>query len=366
MRGRGLAALCALALLIAPAGVFGEEDAGGRLTPGEGKCGKSGCYWETPMDIRDEAAVWAMLTAPITVVDGEQTEQAVLYAEPSEDAEAVADVTCYSQGVHVLDTLSDGWSLVECYSSSFHDSKIKAWNQLSRGYIKTGRLTVREVKNTYGIIVDKMTQRLYVFKEGALYDVLKVSTGLINDEQPFNETRSGEFILCSRTGAFASGNLTCGLAIRFNAGDLLHEVPHKQREGGKKDYSFCEPQLGQRASHGCIRVQRLRTSKGLNMQWIWDTMKKELGTRIVIWEDWKGRELPYPDDQSQVYYNPNKGKNYHAAETCYSVKDEFLPLAAFSYWELDLESYAGLTPCDYCNPPLRHAEIDEINRLYAQ
>ena len=366
MRGRGLAALCALALLIAPAGVFGEEDAGGRLTPGEGKCGKPGCYWETPMDIRDEAAVWAMLTAPITVVDGEQTEQAVLYAEPSEDAEAVADVTCYSQGVHVLDTLSDGWSLVECYSSSFHDSKIKAWNQLSRGYIKTGRLTVREVKNTYGMVVDKMTQRLYVFKEGALYDVLKVSTGLINDEQPFNETRSGEFILCSRTGAFASGNLTCGLAIRFNAGDLLHEVPHKQREGGKKDYSFCEPQLGQRASHGCIRVQRLRTSKGLNMQWIWDTMKKGLGTRIVIWEDWKGRELPYPDDQSQVYYNPNKGKNYHAAETCYGVKDEFLPLAAFSYWELDLESYAGLTPCDYCNPPLRHAEIDEINRLYAQ
>lgn len=365
MTVRRTAILCTMLLaFVLPLCACAEEEKS--VTPGEGHCGREGCYWETPMDIRDEEAVWAMLSAPITVADGDQRQQTVLFAEPSEASEPVADITCFSQGLHVLETGDDGWSLVEAYSSSFHDSKIEAWNKLVQGYIQTEKLVTKDVKTKYGMVVDKLTQRLYLFKEGKLFDVLKVSTGLVNDEQPYNETRSGEFILCSRVGAFPSGNLTCGLAVRFNAGDLLHEVPHKEREGGKKDYSLCEPELGARASHGCIRVQRRRTPNGTNMRWIWDEMKSEIGTRIVLWEDWMGRSIPYPDDKTPVYYNPNKGKNYHEAERCSGVKDEFLPLAKLEYWQLDLEQYAALTPCEYCNPPMRHVVIDEINSRYAE
>ena len=36
------------------------------------------CYWVTPMDITDEAAVWAMLTAPMTVVNLDQRSNTVL------------------------------------------------------------------------------------------------------------------------------------------------------------------------------------------------------------------------------------------------------------------------------------------------
>ncbi len=103
---------------------------------------------------------------------------------------------------------------------------------------------------------------------------LLVSTGLSNAEQPYNETRSGEFLYISATGGFQSDNMFCPRGMKFNDGDLLHEVPYIQRyEGGSKIYSATEPYLGQRASHGCIRVQRKTTPEGINMKWIWDNLK---------------------------------------------------------------------------------------------
>ena len=178
--------------------------------PGQGVCGKENCYWETPMDIRDTEAVWAMLQSPITVIDGGQKDTFYLLAEPEEGSERVGEVTGASQGVHVLETLESGWSYVECYSSSFHDSKLKLWNQLVSGYIRTELLVEKEVQPEYGIVIDKLTQRLYLFHDGELMDTLLVSTGLPNDKQPYNETRSGEFMIVSPVGDFPSGNMTCG------------------------------------------------------------------------------------------------------------------------------------------------------------
>ncbi len=348
-------AMCALML---PLTVVGADDMA--FIPGSTTVGLANSYWETPMDITDEEAVWAMLTAPITVVKGKQKEQTVLYKEPDDKSEPVADVTCDSQGVHVLETRPDGWSLVEVYSSSFHDSKIKAWNQLTQGYIRTNRLQEKTVKQQYGLVVDKLTQRLYIFKEGKLYDTLAVSTGLPNERQPYNETRSGEFLLVSRVGDFKSDNVVGAMAIRFNSGDLIHEVVHIPR-GSNKAYEPFEKVLGERASHGCIRVQRKRTPLGTNMTWIWKNIRQHLGTRIVIWEDVPGRQMPFPDPNTVLYYNAQGGKNYHAGPTCYGVRDKFLPMATFTYAELDSDAYKNLTPCDYCYPPLRVADIQAIN-----
>ncbi|MEZ7872355.1 MAG: L,D-transpeptidase, partial [Eubacteriales bacterium] len=184
--------------------------------PGTVTTGTPGSYWETPMDITDETAVWAMLTAPITVVKGDQKKQTYLYKEPDKNSERVADITFDSQGLHVLETRSDGWTLVEAYSSSFHDSKIKAWNQLTQGYIRTDMLQEKKVSQKYGLVVDKLTQKLYIFEDGKLYDTLEVSTGLVNDKQPYNETRSGEFLIVSPVGDFVSDNMVGELALRFN------------------------------------------------------------------------------------------------------------------------------------------------------
>ena len=51
-------------------------------------------YWTTPMDITDEEAVWAMLTAPSWVLDGQQQEQVTLREMPDANSAAIGDVTC--------------------------------------------------------------------------------------------------------------------------------------------------------------------------------------------------------------------------------------------------------------------------------
>ena len=234
---------------------------------------------------------------------------------------------------------------------------------LVQGYIETDLLKTTQPSTEYGIVIDKLTQRLYLFKEGRLYSTLLVSTGLTNAKQPYNETRSGEFLLTSAVGAFASGNLTCGMAIRFNDGDLLHEVPHSKNADGTKNYGYEEPKLGTKASHGCIRVQRKRTPEGINMQWLWNNRVKN--TRLLIWEDWQGRQIEIPEDSFTLYYNADGGSYYHSKETCYSVQKEGVTFTAFSYGELDEKPYSGLKRCPYCAPVLRRAEIEEINEVYA-
>ena len=108
-------------------------------------------------------------------------------------------------------------------------------------------------------------------------------------------------------------------------------------------------------------MQRRKTPAGVNMKYIWDNRKAN--TKLVIWEDWQGRQIPYPDNDMPLYYNPKGGKAYHTCETCFSAKGKtFTP---FTYGELEDEPYAKLNACSWCTPPLRRAEIAEINTLYA-
>jgi hypothetical protein len=319
-------------------------------------------YWETPMDITNTKAVWEMLMAPVTVVKGKQKTQQVLYTQPDENSVLAGEVTRDSQSVHVLETLDNGWSLVECYSSSFAGGKTEFWNELVQGYIRTDMLETLKPAGKYGLVVDKLDQRMYIFQDGEIYDVLSISTGLINQRQPYNETRSGEFLIVSPVGGFMTDDLYCDMGLRFNAGDILHEVPHLKRRDGTKYYDKFEDELGVRASHGCIRVQRKRTPKGTNMTWVWNTLGKRMGTKLVIWEDVAGRQLPHADSAFPLYYNTSGGQNYHIrGDACYGVRDRYLPLTGFTYGELGTVPYEGLTPCQYCNPPRRPETIDAIN-----
>ena len=321
-------------------------------------------YWTLPMDITDEEAIWEVLMQPMTILysnkDKADRTQVIIRQQPDENSKAIGVVTRINQGVHVLETLDNGWSLIECYSASFHDSAVQAWNLLVQGYVKSDQLRTVEPQTQYGIVIDKLTQRLYIFKEGHLFTTLLVSTGLTNASQPWNETRSGEFFLTSAVGAFKDGNLTFDMAIRFNSGDLIHEIPHQTNADGTRRYGYGLNELGSKASHGCIRVQRYRTPEGVNMSWLWSNRVKN--TKLIIWEDWQGRQIPYPDDDLVLYYNPDKGTMYHSAETCYSATGKvFTP---FTYGELELSPFDALERCAYCAPALRHSEIDAINANY--
>ena len=94
-------------------------------------------------------------------------------------------------------------------------------------------------------------------------------------------------------------------------------------------------------------------------------MKDKMKTRLVIWEDWTGREVAIPAAETVLYYNPKGGKDYHDSPTCYGVLDKYEPMTAFTYGELETGSFAKLKVCAYCNPPLREAAIEEINAAHA-
>lgn len=322
-------------------------------------------YWTLPMDISDEEAVWNVLMQPITVLNGKSFErpertQITVRSEPRLESTGIGVVTCENQGVHVLEKGNE-WSLIECYSSSFFDSKVVNWNQLIQGYVQTKYLKEVHPDTSMGIVIDKLTQRLYLFRDGHLYSELLVSTGKSNSKQPYNETRSGEFLLTTKVGTFKSDNMTCRIAVRFNSGDLLHEVPYVYSRSDK-GYRQQENALGSRASHGCIRVQRKLTPEGINMEWIYEHFKKN--TKILIWEDWQGRQILEPDSSAVLFYNPDSGSYYHSGSFCYACPK--VSLQPFPYASLDDAPYASLERCPYCAPPLRKAEIDAINQLHAE
>ncbi|MER1994854.1 MAG: L,D-transpeptidase, partial [Eubacteriales bacterium] len=341
-------------------------------------------YWTLPMDITDEEAVWNMLMEPITVVDigkkkglsySQLTKQNIyMYLEPDEDSKIVGEITNLSQGVRVIEDLGNGWTHVECYSSSFFSkpaTKIKAWNILVSGYVKSKYLRQVQPTDKLALVIDKLSQHLYVFQEGKMIAELLCSTGLVQwngkKYQPYNETRSGEFLLINMTGSLDSDRLKCSYAIRFNAGDEIHEVPHLVRADGTFEYKTTEPYLGQKRSHGCIRIQRLATPEGINMAWIYKRVR-DLDlcgkVKIVIWEDWQGRQLPVPDPDTVLYYNDNgKGQYYHRGEKCNSASS--VTFSPFRYAQLDEAPYSKLKACPWCNPVRRESDIEEINQRYA-
>ena len=362
------------------------EDTGDVFTPSHGSPYTKDIgspFWTTPMDITNEQAVWDMLMQPITVVDlgklkgknhSQLTKtQTYLYREPDTSSKIVGEVSNLSQGVRVIENLDNGWSLVECYSSSFFSkpaTKTKAWNLLVSGYIPTKYLKQVQPTSRLALVVDKLAQRLYVFQEGKMIATLLCSTGLVqwngSKYQPYNETRSGEFLLINMTGQLTSDRLICSYAIRFNGGDEVHEVPHQENRDGTNNYKTTEPKLGTKCSHGCIRVQRLKTPEGINMAWIYNLVNSEklIGkVKVVVWEDWQGRQLPIPSPDTTLYYNPNGGSYYHSEDHCSNGKG--ITFAPFSYSQLDEDPYRKLEPCPNCSPVRRLAEIHEINDLYA-
>ncbi|QUA51686.1 L,D-transpeptidase [Aristaeella lactis] len=336
----------------------------------------TGSYWCTPMNLEDEKAIWKMLTAPITVADIDMNKQTVIYSEPDENSEGIGMVTGQSQGLRVLETLDNGWTKVQTYSTSFHDSKVLNFNAFVTGYILTKKLKTVNVNQNYGIIIDKLTQRLYLFKDGHLETSLAVSTGKYNPDakkqQPYNETRSGEYlIIYTKTGSLndEESGMVCSYALKFNAADYIHEVPHRKNADGTKNFRGFEEILGNRASHGCIRVQAKKNTAGYNMSVLANLIKKRKDKnciKLVIWEDYQGRQVKIPEDDTPLYYNPKGGSLYHSVADCASVKKKFLPLNAFTYGELEEADYSKLKPCPYCMPSPRKEALEEINRIHQE
>lgn len=256
--------------------------------------GGEGTFWSLKPGETDDAKIWEALTQPITVYDGglkaAPKVHAYMMENPDGTGAQVAQLHAQSQGLNVIgETNEYGYVLVEAFSNYDEDYNPKTDEEkahafdVKRGYVKASALKTIEVNQEYGILIDKLTQRLYLYHNGERVTELLVATGLIQDGKYYCETIAGEYITISRTGGFTSGNMYCDMAIRINGGILLHEVPCKVRADGSHDYSSFEGYLGTKQSHGCIRVQRLKNEDGYNHTWLWNNLP--LKTRVIIWDD---------------------------------------------------------------------------------
>ncbi len=325
------------------------------------------CYWQMdidnldPRNEADQAIIWEIMMQPITVLDANDPKAHVypLITTDADPKDAKNSLTgqlhCKTQGVHVIETLDNGWSLIEAYTNDGYGAPTNSLRniggKLISGYVRTEKLKTVKPNEHIALLIDKLSQRLYVFQDGKMTGELLISTGKPTKDQPWNETPAGEFLTDSWVGEFVNGNMLCDLAIRINGGVLLHEVPHRMMADGTPDYEVFEKYLGQKASHGCVRIQRKKNAQGMNMRWLWDNLKRS--AKVLVWDD-KGRSLPPPDPDLPVFYNPDGGKNYHLDQNCPYVKDRFLPLTGITYADLFTDKYKKLTPCATCNPPSRH------------
>ena len=341
-------------------------------------------FWDMDPDAYDltnpehQRAIWDIMMQPITVIKGDQTENIYITNQPGISPRPYKDNCAgelhgQSQGVHVLedDADGDGYVRIEAYSNDGTKSESEYVESLAadrvQGYIKKSRLYTDKPSDKYAILVDKLRQKLFLFEEGKIISELLVSTGLNNKNQPYNETPAGEFLTVSRVGDFKAGSRTIGrFAIRINGGTLLHEVLHDVNKDGSRNYGYYEPDLGQKASHGCVRIPRRKNDDGINMEWFWSNLENK--TKVIIWDD-KDREMyrpEMPEDSLQLYRNPDGGSNYHLDPNCSGVKKKFLPLTGdFTYGDLTRDEFKKLTPCTYCGAPQKKIAYYELYKTSA-
>ena len=342
-------------------------------------------FWDMNPDLYDlenpahQQAIWELMMQPITVIDGEQTENIYITNQPGINRSpysqnCAGELHGQSQGVNILedDADGDGYVLIEAYTNDGTKTENSYMESIAasrvQGYIKKSRLYEVKPSGKYALLVDKLRQKLYVFEDGKIISDLLISSGLNNPSQPYNETPAGEFVTVSRVGNFYAGKNTIGrFAIRFNGGTLLHEVLHDVNADGTRNYANYEPDLGQKASHGCIRIPRRKNAEGINMEWFWSNLENK--TKVFVWDD-KGRELyepELPDENLQLYRNPENGSNYHLDPNCSGVKEKFLPLTGdFTYGDLARDEFKKLTPCVYCDAPKTKAQYYELYKAAAE
>ena len=357
----------------------GQADGAQTLTEdGKRPVPQATSFWDMNPDEYDltdpdhQQAIWDLMMQPITVMDVGQTEHVYPTFTPGANRKpyeqnCAGELHGQSQGVHVLeeDTDGDGYVLIEAYSNDGTKTDNEYMESLNakkvQGYVKKSILFEVKPSSKYALLVDKLRQKLYIFEAGAIIGELDVSTGLNNAKQPYNESPAGEYITVSKVGDFNAGSGTIGrFAIRINGGTLLHEVLHDTAKDGTRIYTAYEPQLGMKASHGCIRIQRKANAQGQNMQWLWNNLENK--TRVFIWDD-QGRQMyepELPDSGLQLYRNPNGGSNYHVDANCPGVKSQYLPLTGdFTYGDLEKDEFKKLTPCTSCGAPVRPETLYE-------
>lgn len=232
------------------------------------------------MEDSDET-IWNIMMQPSAVISLRvATGHQEVYAQPSENSDVLGTLHGLSQAVQVVDIRDDGWV------------RVMAWNHEDGspvdGFVPQSRLMMVEPNHEYGLLLDKNAQTLTVFYQGKCLTTLDVSTGLMAKNKLFRETPAGSYLTLEHMSGFASESYYYEYPIRYDGGNLLHQLGLKKK-GGRNDFSEQTPQLGTKASHGCIRLPNQVNEDGVNAYWMWTHLPYH--TRLIILDDPEQRVL---------------------------------------------------------------------------
>lgn len=238
-------------------------------------------YWALSSSSTD-AEIWAAMQEKMIAANVGENEVVYIYDSTS-DGKKLGSIAGTSQGFNVLAEVGN-WSLVEAFRMED--------GAFVRGYIRTNKLRTVEPNPTYGLLIDKNTQTLTVFKDGARIGSTKISTGLATPKSLLRETPAGEFITVTRRGTIEYyGNGFTEYTVRIAGNFHLCEIPTTKRDG--KDFSMLEGTLGQKATRGNVVLAHEASSDGgINAEWIWDLTKENKRIKVLILDDKDRSDVP--------------------------------------------------------------------------
>ena len=220
--------------------------------------------------------IWEMMMKPSVVINEKGSSLRIdLYPGPKVSNRPVGTLCCATQALEVLG-FEGAWARVAAWSHT-DGKKVE-------GYIRTKRLKVVVPNTPYGVLVDKREQTLTVFRNGERLGTVPVSTGKPVGHETYRETPAGSFLTDVRFGSsFAQDGFRYEYPLRYDGGNIIHGVGFT-REGRGRDYSRNLPLLGQKSSHGCVRVSPfIGEDSPINMYWLW--LNLPYHTRVIILDD---------------------------------------------------------------------------------
>ena len=220
--------------------------------------------------------IWEIMMKPSVVINANGSKRRFdLHAAPKTASKAVASLRCALQGLEILE-INGPWA------------RLVAWDHRdghrAEGYFLVKKLTVEAPNPHYGLLVDKRDQTMTVFQDGKRIGTIPVSTGKVVGYEKYRETPAGAFLTDVRIGPnFAQDGLRYEYPLRYDVGNIIHGLGYT-RQGRVRDYSQTLPYLGQKASHGCIRVSSfLEEGEFLNVYWLWTHLPYH--TRVIVLDD---------------------------------------------------------------------------------
>lgn len=224
-----------------------------------------------PSESDDTKEIWRKMMLPSVVVDIGFHQHQKIYEKPDKKSKSLGTVHGQTQALKII-ALKESWAFVG------------AWNHETgsyvEGWVPSDNLKVEKPQTGYGLLFDKKTQILTVYYHGKVFDTLKISTGLGENGKLYQETSAGSFLTGYHRSSFSSNGKKFDYVIQYDGGNMIHQIPYYWGNG-RKNFSAGSEQLGNKASHGCIRVQAEPSEKeGINAYWIWTHIPYH--TRIII------------------------------------------------------------------------------------